>query len=281
MKQKKKQETEYLYWSKGILLGILGSILGSFLVSSFFVIYEKFDCSLQSLPKLQTVVFIISALLLVFMYFNFKTKINKLTGEHLRDFHQEKLNKELIGGRLKSALSVSVLRKDPSLNLNISKAIDIILRKKENPLTFLEEYKKIKEIDLSIYSIEAYKDFFNHIKEFENSEAIGSVAIVERFFKNDYTKPIDIDFWRNFGDKMVSLMDFFGSANGYGTTSLLLYCLLSNITKQPITEFSCGGDYTAQIEGLNLLIQLLKENPHIKADIKETLEKVKHLNKIS
>ena len=146
MKQKKKQETEYLYWSKGILLGILGSILGSFLVSSFFVIYEKFDCSLQSLPKLQTVVFIISALLLVFMYFNFKTKINKLTGEHLRDFHQEKLNKELIGGRLKSALSVSVLRKDPSLNLNISKAIDIILRKKENPLTFLEEYKKIKEI---------------------------------------------------------------------------------------------------------------------------------------
>ncbi|CAC9447040.1 hypothetical protein [uncultured Gammaproteobacteria bacterium] len=273
MEQKKKQETEYLYWSNGILLGILGSILGSFFVSSFFTIYREFDFNWKSIPVVEGILLIISVIGLLSMYLRYRNRKNKITGEHLRDFNQEKLNKELKKGRMKSAMSI--LKKDPSLNLNISKAIDIVLRKKENPLTFLEEYKEIKEIKLSAYSLEGCKEFIRHEGGGLENEGIGSIIVIERFFKNDYTKPFDDDFWRGVSLNLVSICDFFAA---YHTTALLLYCLICNVTEEPITHFSMANNYNNQIEKLNALIRLLNKNPYVREDTKEILGKIRALN---
>jgi len=271
-KNNKKQEEEYLHWILGIRLGIVGSILGSFLVSSFFIIYEKFDCSLESVPKLETILFTVSFCALIFLYFKNKSKIDNISN----NLTQEKLNKELEKGRLKSALKI--LERDPSLSLNISKAIDIILNQKKDPLVFMEEYKKIKEIDLSTYSSNECKDFLIHEKGFLNNEGIGSAIVIERFFNNDYAEPFDDNFWKKFSSSIISIGDFFESANGYHTTSLLLYCLISNITKQPIVEFSMEGDYSNQRKGLNTLIELINKNSFIKNEIKTILQEIKELN---
>lgn len=266
-KNNKQQETTYLYWSNGILLGIISSLTAGFFVTTFFRIYEKFDCSLNFFYTLDFIIFIISLITLLALYFKFKLGIRKITQEHFKEFNQDKLDKELDKNRLKSALKV--FKNNPDLYFNYTKGLKIVLDKKENPLDFLKTCKQINEIDTSQeYTQEEYFDFFIH------QEPFGEMVIIERFFNNDYSKPFDDKFWKELSSRLISIGDFFGSAAGYETICLLLYCLICNITKQPILDFAMGSDYDIQRKELNNLIQLLNSNSNVTSDIKNQLNKI-------
>ncbi len=89
---------------------------------------------------------------------------------------QKKLDKELKEGRLKSAFKIFKTNLD--LDFDYAKGLKIILENKESPLDFLEECKKINEIETpKKYTQDEYYDFLIGQKPF------GEMLIIERFLK--------------------------------------------------------------------------------------------------
>ena len=293
MVTKKKQEVEYLYWSIGILLGMLGGIVGNFFVSSFFIAYEKFNCTWKSIFIPQTLICIVSFIILIMLYVKFKTKINKISTEHIKEINQNKLDKELTEGRLKSALLL--FKKDLSLHFNFSRALYIVLRKRDNPMILVEEYMRLVEIDDQEYT--TFEDYEIYEKDPKNytfllrtgvshkqDSLLKNIIIARTFFTNSYKQPYDQEFFKLFGDNVVSSMNPFWYLEDSLEDNILDYLLYLIFFKELQCDFSLyffqdennnNINFNKQIDHIVELIDLLDKNKFILMDLKQTIPALK------
>ena len=280
-----KDKKEYLFWSKGLSIGILGSIFGSILVSSGFNIYALFDFSKIINLFVFGLSLLMSLIALILLFNKYKKQENIIKFELDKIKWQNELYEELENGRIKSALKI--LEKSPNLKFNFSKALYFILKKNEDPNFLLEEYKKIKEIyelENETYTKGNNQDniFLGSSDDDNPSGELRNIFILRYFLTGEYKEPFTQQHFTDVARSCPGSMNPFWYLKDNFSENIidyLLYFIFYNETQTPFAgSYRHIGDNKESYEEFNQyisqmieLIDLLNTNDYIPKSVKEVI----------